>query len=124
MRDHKLVVADDDRMLRLLLAALLKEYEVLQAIDGRSAVQLVEEELPDLLILDRSMPDMDGLAVLRAIRASAAAAKTRVVILSAFDAPQDAQQGIAAGADAYLSKSELTTKLPELVKRLLAATDE
>lgn len=124
MKDYKILVADDDRMLRALLSAILKKHEVLQASDGRSALEMAEQERPDLVILDRNMPYLNGMEVLRALRASPSLADIQVIILSAFDKLEDQVQGLQAGADAYLSKADLAAKLPGLVDELLEKSNQ
>lgn len=101
----RVVIIDDTADLRDLLRLALQRggLEVVgEAADGRAGIDLVRETLPDLVLLDLSMPVLDGMTALPEIRALVPAAK--IVVLSGFDALQLAERAVAAGADAYLQK--------------------
>jgi two-component system sensor histidine kinase/response regulator len=103
-----LLVVDDDADCRSLVAALLAPigFRVLEAADGAAAISVLEraDPAPALLLLDWRMPGMDGLALTRAIRASATLAQPKIVMLtaSAFDAERRA--ALDAGVDEFLCK--------------------
>ncbi|MFA9430468.1 response regulator [Egicoccus sp. AB-alg2] len=100
------LLVDDEAPLRSLLRAVLERsgrYEIVaEAADGRAAVELAAEHHPDLVLLDLSMPVMDGLETLPHLRRSLPEA--RLVVLSGFAAGGAASSARAAGADAYLEK--------------------
>ncbi|MFC1414290.1 SpoIIE family protein phosphatase [Streptacidiphilus sp. N1-12] len=101
----RVLVAEDNADLRSYLAALLApEYAVTPAADGREALRLARELRPDLVLADVMMPGLDGFALLRALRADPATARTPVVLLSARAGQEAAAEGLAAGADDYLAK--------------------
>ncbi len=100
------LVVDDDRINRALLAELLqKECRVLLAKDGESALRTVslEPEI-DLILLDVSMPDMDGYEVLRRLRAEKHTAETAVIFITALADEQDEEHGLSQGVVDYVSK--------------------
>lgn len=97
-----LAVDDDPAILRTLTINLrARSYEVRTAADGRSALQIVAEEEPDVIILDLGLPDMDGVAVLRQLRS---ARQTPVVVLSARQESDDIVEALDEGADDYVTK--------------------
>ena len=97
-----LAVDDDPAILRTLSINLrARSYEVQTAADGRSALQIIAEEEPDVIILDLGLPDMDGIAVLRQLRS---ARQTPVVVLSARQESDDIVEALDEGADDYVTK--------------------
>jgi DNA-binding NarL/FixJ family response regulator len=103
----RLILVDDHPVLRAGLANVLN-FEpdiqvVAQADDGVTAIQLWRKHLPNLMLLDLSMPGMDGIATLEKLRTDFPEA--RVLMLSSSEAPEDIRHALAAGARGYLSKS-------------------
>ncbi|GAA3236686.1 hypothetical protein GCM10017691_35200 [Pseudonocardia petroleophila] len=99
------LVAEDNSDLRRFLAGLLSpHYRVLVVGDGDSALATALAERPDLVLTDAMMPGLDGFALLAALRADPATATTPVVMLSARAGEEAAIEGLAAGADDYLTK--------------------
>jgi two-component system response regulator MprA len=115
-----LLVDDDASILRMLQRTLLAEgYAVTPAADGGAALAAVERSLPDVIVLDVTMPGLDGLAVTRRLRSKALAVP--ILLLTARDALEDRVRGLDAGADDYLVKpfaaEELTARLRALLRR-------
>ncbi len=112
-----ILLADDDRRIResLQRALTLEGYEVLTAPNGAEALKLHAQRRADLLLLDVSMPDVDGLSVCRAVRA--ANDDTPILMLTARHETTDRVKGLDAGADDYLVKP---FALEELLARLRA----
>lgn len=102
----KILVIDDDGVARDALAVFLMRdgHEVLTAADGGNGVQAFKQNAPDLVILDRDLPVMSGHHVLARLREISAA--TPVVMLTGYDASDDAERYLAAGATAFLSKKD------------------
>jgi DNA-binding response OmpR family regulator len=113
------LVADDDEDILQLVRIRLERagLEVVAARDGEEALRLARELKPRLGILDLSMPKLDGLAVLAALREEGA--DTRIVLLTAKAQESDVERGYAAGADAYLTKPFSPAALVERVQLLL-----
>ncbi|MES2321955.1 MAG: diguanylate cyclase [Pseudomonadota bacterium] len=102
---QKVLIADDDAINRQVLAELLKpEYTVLLAKNGEQALDLATRHVPDLILLDVVMPDMDGYEVLRRLRAQAHTEDTAVIFISGLDRPEDEAVGLNLGASDYIAK--------------------
>ncbi len=105
MDSVRILVVDDDATNRALVRACLSPpYEVVEAADGERALALSEERAFDLVLLDVRMPKLDGFDVCRAIKARAADGFLPVILLTALNLPEDRIQGLAAGADDFLTK--------------------
>ena len=115
-----LVIEDDDDVRAALRRALLLGgYEVLLAADGAEGLMKAASEVPDVIVLDVGMPQMDGLQVCRALRS--AGNRTPILMLTAREAVSDRIAGLDAGADDYLTKpydvGELEARLRALLRR-------
>jgi len=120
----RVLVADDEEDIRLLVALAVRKAgcSVVAAVaDGAQALTAARTELPDLVVLDVSMPEATGLEVCAALRADPATAGCRVLLLSAGASPVDVARGLAAGADAYLPKPFTVAGLVDQVRRLVTA---
>src|ERR687888_484110 len=113
------LVADDDRGVRAALDRALRVagFETDLAQDGLQALAAIGRRPPDAVVLDVLMPEMDGLAVCRRLRASGD--RTPVLVLTARDAVADRVRGLDAGADDYLVKPFAVTELIARTKALL-----
>lgn len=122
----KILVADDDPSLRFLVTETLSEgsRRLLQACDGLEALDLARKELPDLILLDVAMPGMTGVEVCEALKADSRTRHIPVVMLTAKDKPQDRERGLAAGAEAYLTKPFSPLQLLHLVEDLLLEREQ
>ena len=102
----RVLLADDHRMVRAGLRALLANAAdvgvVAEAADGAQAVQAVDDSAPDMVLMDLSMPVLDGIAATRAIRTRHP--EVRVVVLSSFDDQDRVRQALQAGATGYVLK--------------------
>jgi DNA-binding response OmpR family regulator len=113
----RLLVADDNADLRQYLARLLAErYNVQTVPDGQAAVAAARDRRPDLVLSDVMMPNMDGLDLLRELRADAALSTVPVILLSARAGEESRIEGLQEGADDYLVKPfsarELMARVP------------
>jgi two-component system KDP operon response regulator KdpE len=112
-----LAVDDDRGILRTLSINLrARGYDVETAGDGRSALQIVDERMPDLVILDLGLPDVDGVAVLRRLREFT---DVPVVVLSARQESDDKVEALDLGADDYVTKPFDTEELFARVRAAL-----
>ncbi|HYA08332.1 MAG TPA: response regulator [Gaiellaceae bacterium] len=117
------LVADDDDDILLLVTTRLRRdgFEVIQARDGDEALGLALERRPAIAVLDIGVPGLDGLDVVRAIRADAATKEMRVILLTAKAQESDVRRGFEAGADAYVKKPFSPADLSARVQELAAS---
>ncbi len=128
MTARVLVVDDILSNVKLLEAKLSAEYfEVVSAYNGLDALARMDEQTPDIVLLDVMMPGMDGFEVCRRIKANPKTAHVPVVMVTALDQPSDRVAGLDAGADDFLTKpvddAALFARVRSLV-RLKMMTDE
>jgi DNA-binding response OmpR family regulator len=123
----RILAVDDDRNNLKMLAFLLREegYEVITADNGAMAIEMLDTQHPDLLILDVMMPQMDGLEVCRRVRQTM---DLPIIILSAKGETSDKVTGLELGADDYLPKpfepSELIARVKAVLRRSEISTFE
>jgi len=111
-----LAVDDDRALLRTLTINLrARGYQAATATDGRAALRAIEEQRPDLVVLDLGLPDLDGMAVLKQVRA---VSEVPVVVLSARHSSDEKVAALNLGADDYVTKP---FSMDELIARLQAA---
>jgi CheY-like chemotaxis protein len=103
---HTILIADDEPGIRELVYLTIADprYLVLEAADGDDAWSILQTCRPEVALLDVAMPGHDGFALTRAIRADPLLASIRVVLLTGLHGPDALAEGIAAGADCYLTK--------------------
>jgi CheY-like chemotaxis protein len=108
----KIAVVEDNPDNRLLLQVILDgDYEIQEYEDGPAALAGLRGDVPDLVLLDISLPGMDGVEVLRELRANAELGRLPVVALTAHAMAGDRERYLALGFDAYLSKPILDDEL-------------
>ena len=120
---HVVLVADDDEDVLLLIRMVLERdgHEVIVTRDGAEALAAGLERRPDLAVLDVAMPELDGLEVLRRLRADANMTNMPVVLLSARVQEDDVRRGYDSGANVYVQKPFSPRELSEQVSELLAS---
>lgn len=100
-----LLVVDDEKHNRVLLTELLQDdYQIILAKNGLQALEKARERSPDLILLDVLMPEMDGLSVIKALKASDATRHIPVIFVSALDSVADEERGLELGAVDYITK--------------------
>ena len=117
-----LVAADEDDIRALVGLAVRRAgcTVATEVPDGTQALAAARTDLPDLAVLDVSVPGATGLEVCAALRADPATAGVPVLLLSAGASPDDVARGLAAGADAYLAKPSSVAGLVARVRELTA----
>src|SRR5580700_5783455 len=119
MQTIRILVADDHTLVRNILCQLLgsqADFEIVcECIDASGAVEKTEEMQPDVVILDISLPDMDGLAVVRRIRT--VAPSTEILLCS--EHPHMVRAGLDAGARGYIVKSDAVRELIAAVRTVM-----
>jgi DNA-binding response OmpR family regulator len=117
----KILVADDEPNIVISLEYLLKRegYTVLVARDGQEAINTIERERPDLVLLDVMMPKKSGFEVCQAVRSSDDLRGTKILMLTAKGRDTDVAKGSAMGADDYVTKPFSTRDLALKVAQML-----
>ena len=121
-----ILIADDDDDIRDVIAFKLQVagFRTLSADNGRSALTMAVETRPRIIILDVSMPQMDGLSVCYELHARPETAQIPVLMISGNDRPDDVDRGFAIGADDYLPKPFSQVEMLRRVNWLLMASGQ
>ena len=115
------LIADDDEDILALVTATIERsgHEVMAVADGAAALSAMAERRPDLAVLDIAMPELDGLEVLRRLRADDEMRDLPVILLTAQAQAADVERGFATGASAYVRKPfsprDLATRVDDLL---------
>ena len=113
-----LLVEDNDMNRDMLSRRLLRNgYEVVMALDGRQAVEMAATEKPDLILMDMSLPDLDGWEATRRIKAAAGTRAIPVIALTAHAMSGDREKALESGCDDYDTKP---IDLPRLLEKMTA----
>jgi CheY-like chemotaxis protein len=117
----KILLVEDNEMNRDMLSRRLqrKGYEVVMAVDGGEGVALARREKPDLILMDMSLPVMDGWEATRRVKADAATSAIPVIALTAHALVEDRERAKAAGCDDFDTKPVELPRLLEKINRLL-----
>jgi DNA-binding response OmpR family regulator len=123
-----LVVDDDGKIVRLVRTYLERDgFTVVTAADGPAALEAIETHRPALVVLDLMLPELDGRAVIRAVRRDEEAARTPILVLSARSSTIDRIAGLEDGADDYLPKpfspAELVLRVKSILRRAAPTVD-
>ena len=126
MNENKILVVDDDIAINELIKVNLElsGYEVLQAHDGTTGFAIAKQELPDLIVLDVMMPEVDGYTVAQRIRQNEDTKDTPILMLTALSQLNDKVKGFDIGVDDYLVKPFEMEELKVRVRALLKRTDK
>lgn len=119
---RKILIVDDEPNIVMSLEYTFKKnnFEVFIARDGQEALDILQNQLPDVIILDVMMPLVDGFETLEQIKKNEKLKHCKVMFLSAKNKESDIEKGMALGADAYLTKPFSIKKVVDQVNELLA----
>ncbi len=119
-----LIVEDNDMNLDMLTRRLQRKgYEVLSARDGQAGVEATRQHRPDIVLMDMSLPVLDGWSATRALKADAATAAIPVIALTAHAMEADRKKALDAGCDAFGTKPIDMPDLLSKIERLLGASN-
>lgn len=120
----KVLLIEDDPLLIDIYSTKLKEsgFEVEVAEDGEKGLKILEQSIPDLVLLDIVLPKQNGWEVLSAIRSNEKLKGLKVVLLSNLGQKEEIEKGLSLGADRYLIKAHFTpTQVVQEIQKLLQA---
>lgn len=117
--DRILVVDDDSVNLKMAEFFLKDNYEVVAALSGSRALKFLEQNVPDLILLDLHMPEMDGMEVLEKIQEMEHLRQVPVVFLTADDEEETEQKLLQAGAAGYVQKPFMSASLLQKIGQIL-----
>jgi CheY-like chemotaxis protein len=123
----KILVVDDEPDIVRVVVKIMESrgHDVITAPDGFIALELIQEEKPDVVILDLNLPKMDGFEVCKRIKSDEATKDLPVVMMTAaYVAVEDAERGTKLGADEYVTKPFLREVLVHNVERLIPGLDQ
>jgi CheY-like chemotaxis protein len=117
----RILVIEDNEANQELVTRFLQRggYEVIQAADGITGVRLAEAQVPDLILMDLSLPELDGWAATRQIRANPATATIPIIALSAHAFAEEVKDAFQAGCNAYETKPLVYRRLIKKIRDLL-----
>jgi CheY-like chemotaxis protein len=118
-----IMVVDDDEDIRQMMRVLLEDdgYSVLEAENGQQAIEIAQTASPDLILMDLSMPVLDGLTATRRMREIDRVSDVPIIAITAHDSPEHRTSASAAGINEYLTKPIDFVKLDKLLDRFLNA---
>jgi len=101
----KILIVDDSPLeIKIIRKFLGDEYDIVETVDGKAAIEMAESEKPDLILLDIIMPEIDGLSVCRALKSNLATSDIPVVFITAVSDSRDIVKGFEAGGQDYITK--------------------
>ncbi len=122
MEPKKVLVIDDSKLIHKIFGTLLRQSELIHAMDGQEALQRLSEHTGsstvDLILLDINMPKMNGLEFLAKVKETPAVAEIPVVIISTEGKEEDTIRGLKAGAAAYIKKPFQADEVLKIISRL------
>ena len=119
-KERSILIIEDNDELRRFLAMILRDcYHVLEAGDGRQGLEIIGRELPDLIVSDVMMPEMDGISLLAAVKVNRDTSHIPVILLSAKASVDDRVRGLEYGADDYIAKPFNSAYLKARIESLI-----
>ena len=118
---EKILLIEDNEQNRILMRQILvrKGYDLLEAKDGLTGIEMARAHMPALILLDIQMPVMNGFMVIRELRNDVELRKIKVIAVTSFAMKGDREKALQAGFDEYVTKPIDTRTFPELVKQIL-----
>lgn len=117
----KIIIADDEHKILMSLEYSFKKngYDVYIARDGTEVLEFLKTMIPDVILLDIMMPNLDGFSTLNIIKQDEKLKDTKVIFLSAKNNPKDIEKGLEMGADAYVTKPYSIKKLMQMIEEMV-----
>jgi CheY-like chemotaxis protein len=118
---EKILVIEDNEQNRILMRQILipHGYDVLEAKDGLTGIEMARAHMPDMILLDIQMPVMNGFMVIRELRNDPEFRKIKVIAVTSFAMRGDREKALQAGFDEYVTKPINTRTFPKLIKQVM-----
>jgi CheY-like chemotaxis protein len=119
---EKILLVEDNEQNRILMRQILAPhgYDMLEAKDGLTGLEMARAHMPDLILLDIQMPVMNGFMVIRELRNDPMLRRIKAIAVTSFAMKGDREKALQAGFDEYVTKPIDTRTFPELVKQVLS----
>ncbi len=124
MSDKNVMVVEDNEKNRKLMRVVLKAkgYNIIEAATGEEALNLLKNQKPDIILMDIQLPGIDGLTLIKQIKASVITKDIPIIAVTAYAMKGDEQKILDTGCDAYVSKPINTQELPLIVEKYIKKT--
>jgi len=124
MSDKNVMVVEDNEKNRKLMRVVLKAkgYNIIEAATGEEALNLLKNQKPDIILMDIQLPGIDGLTLIKQIKASVVTKDIPIIAVTAYAMKGDEQKILDTGCDAYVSKPINTQELPLIVEKYIKKT--
>ena len=124
MSDKNVMVVEDNEKNRKLMRVVLKAkgYNVIEASTGEEALNLLKNQIPDIILMDIQLPGIDGLTLIKEIKASVVTKDIPIIAVTAYAMKGDEQKILDTGCNAYVSKPINTQELPLIVEKYIKKT--
>ena len=121
MSDKNVMVVEDNEKNRKLMRVVLKAkgYNIIEAATGEEALNLLKNQKPDIILMDIQLPGIDGLTLIKEIKASAVTKDIPIIAVTAYAMKGDEQKILDTGCNAYVSKPINTQELPLIVEKYI-----
>jgi len=118
---HRILVVEDNPQNRMLIKDILEfhGYEIIEAADGQTGIEMAKNHKPDLILMDIQMPVMDGITAGKIIRGDPDTKNIKMLAVTSFAMLGDKERIMEAGFDHYVAKPINTRKLPDLIRKML-----
>ena len=118
---RKILVVEDNEMIQEILSErlILRNFDVLVASDGQEGIELATKKMPDLILMDMSLPILDGWETTRRLKASTATSHIPIIALTAHALVEDREKSLEVGCDAFETKPINFSQLLQKIKLLL-----
>ncbi len=124
MPDKNVMVVEDNEKNRKLMRVVLraKGYNIIEATTGEEALSLLKNQKPDIILMDIQLPGIDGLTLIKQIKASVITKDIPIIAVTAYAMKGDEQKILETGCNAYVSKPVNTQELPLIVEKYINKT--
>jgi two-component system cell cycle response regulator DivK len=121
MAGERILIVDDNAMSLKLAAYLMQArgYDVTVAVDAEAALDAIDLQHPDVMLMDIQLPGIDGLELVRRLRADVTSQHLLIIAVTAYAMKGDQERALAAGCDGYITKPIDTRSLPDTIARYL-----